>query len=167
MWKPVRTFIGVVAITLTSAACTGSPSVSSGSDPVASATAVSALPSNVGPSDCSPPSTTVRVGSNTQVNGQNAKDTAFWALFPARSPFPSGQDLRVRLAVDGAHNVRVIIAGPDGQEIKLDRVYPDFGASWGKPGDIWDAIVKFPAPGCWRVSVTRTYKHADFWVNVK
>jgi hypothetical protein len=167
MGKQARFSIGVVALAVALAGCGGGAAVSTGSDPLASASAISMLPANVGPSDCSPASATARVGSNTEVTGQNGKDSEFWALFPDHEPFPSGQDLRVRFAVNGEHGVRIILGGPSGQEIRLDHVYPDFGADWGRPGDIWAAIVNFPAPGCWRLSVDRIDKHADFWVLVK
>jgi hypothetical protein len=166
MRHPARHSIAFLAIVLACAACAGGASISSGSDPIASASRVSELPPNVGPSDCSPASDTTPVGSKTEVTGQDAKDTLFWALFPVRRPFPSGQVLRVRFAVNGEHGVRVMLGGPNGQEIRLDHVYPDFGHGWGRPGDIWEAIVNFPSPGCWRISVDRTDKHADFWVLV-
>ena len=165
----VRSSIGAALLVpaLVLAGCTGGPAVSSGSDPMASASTLSQLPPNLGPSDCSPASPTTTVGTNTEVTGQNGKDTAFWALFPGTPPFPSGTDLHVRLAVNGEHGMRIILGGPSGQEIRLDHVYPDFGADWGRPGDIWQAIVNFPAPGCWRISADRADKHADFWVLVK
>jgi hypothetical protein len=163
----VRSSIGVTALSLAMAACGGGPSVSTGTDPVASASTLSQLPPNVGPADCSPASATATIGTNTEVSGQSARATAFWALFPGHQPFPSGRDLRVRFAVNGEHGMRILLGGPDGQEIQLDHVYPDFGADWGRPGDIWAAIVNFPSPGCWRISADRTDKHADFWVLVK
>lgn len=148
-------------------ACTSGPAVSSGSDPMASASTLSQLPPNVGPSDCNPPSATTLVRANTQVAGQDGADSAFWALFPGHEPFPSATNLPVRLAVNGAHGMQIILGGPNGQEIRLDHVYPDFGATWGRPGDIWKAIVNFPTAGCWRISADRSDKHADFWVLVK
>lgn len=147
-------------------ACSGGTSVATGSDPIASSSRISQLPPNIGPADCSPASKTTPEGTNTEVSGQNGKDSLFWALFPGREPFPVGQDLRVRFAVNGEHGMRLTLGGPDGQEIRLDHVYPDFGADWGRPGDIWAAIVNFPAAGCWRISADRTEKHADFWVRV-
>lgn len=167
MGDNIRRSIGVVALALAMAGCGSAPSVSTGTDPGASASTLSQLPPNVGPADCTPPSTTTDIGTDTQVSGQNAKDTAFWALFPGHQPFPSGQDLRVRFAVNGEHALRILLRGPDGQEIRLDHVYPDFGAAWGRPGDIWAAIVNFPSPGCWRISTDRADKHADFWVLVR
>lgn len=167
MRKRDRTFIGVIALAVGMAACSAGASVSTGSDPMASSSTLSQLPPNIGPAECSPPSATANVGTNTEVSGQNGKDTRFWALFPGHEPFPSGQDLRVRFAVNGKHGMRILLGGPSGQEVRLDHVYPDFGADWGRPGGIWVAIVNFPAPGCWRISADRSDKHADFWVMVK
>ncbi|MEA2557881.1 MAG: hypothetical protein QOG88_1419 [Actinomycetota bacterium] len=166
MQNRVRVAIGMSALAVAMAGCGGGPSVATGSDPVASASTLSQLPPNIGASGCNPASKTTDVNGNTEVSGQNGKDTTFWALFPGGKPFPSGQDLRVRFAVNGEHAVRIILGGPDGQEIRLDQVYPDFGADWGRPGDIWAAIVNFPTSGCWRVSADRIDKHADFWVQV-
>lgn len=149
------------------AGCAGGSSVPTGTDPGASASTLSQLPPNVGPADCSPSSATANIGTDTEVSGQNGKDTSFWALFPGRRPFPSGRDLRVRFAVNGEHGLRILLGGPNGQEIRLDHVYPDYGADWGRPGDIWAAIVNFPSAGCWRISADRMDKHADFWVLVK
>lgn len=159
--------VALVVSALVLATCTTGPAVSSGTDPMASASTLSRLPPNVGPSDCSPASPTTPVRANTQVAGQDGAGSAFWALFPGHEPFSSATNLHVRLAVNGAHGMRIILGGPGGQEIRLDHVYPDFGAGWGAPGDIWAAKMTFPAPGCWRISADRADKHADFWVLVK
>ena len=166
MENRTRFLIAVVALAVAMASCSSGSSIPTGTDPGASASMLSLLPPNVGPTDCNPPSATATVGKATEVSGQNGRDTLFWALFPGRRPFPSGQDLQVRFAVNGEHGMRILLGGPGGQEIRLDHVYPDFGAGWGRPGDIWAAIVNFPTPGCWRISADRTDKHADFWVQV-
>ena len=167
MGNRVRFSTAVIVLAVAMAGCGGGSSLSIGTDPAASASMVSLLPPNVGSADCSPASATASVGTNTEVSGQNGKDASFWALFPGHGPFPPGQDLRVRFAVNGEHSLRLLLGGPDGQEIRLDHVYPDFGADWGRPGDIWAAIVNFPAAGCWRISADRSDAHADFWVLVK
>ena len=162
----IRFSAATIALAVAVTGCGGGSSIPAGTDPGAGASILSQLPPGVGPTECDPPSATADVGNRTEVSGQNGAGTAFWALFAGATPFPSGRDLRVRFAVNGEHGMRVLLGGPDGQEIQLDHVYPDFGAGWGRPGDIWAAIVNFPTSGCWRISADRADKHADFWVLV-
>ena len=147
------------------AACSGGSPIAKGSDPIGQVSTVSQLPPNVGPADCNPASPSRPVGAETEVSGQNGPGAHFWALFPGTQPFTVGADLNVVFAVNGAHNLSLIMGGPSGQEVRIDRVSPAFGSSWGRPGQTWLADVNFPVAGCWRISADHAGYHADFWVN--
>jgi hypothetical protein len=152
-----------VCASLAVPAC-GGPDLPEHQDPLARASSISTLPSNVGPADCRPPSPAVQIDLGLEIHGAGER-TDVWALFESAEPLRSGQAIRAWWRVAGSHALELVLVGADG-EIPVENARPDPTLPWKRPGDQWVSTVTFPQPGCWRISVTRGDAHGDVWVRV-
>ena len=160
--RRIRVAITVCACFVMSAC--GGPDLTEDQDPLARASSISTLPSNVGPSDCQPPSPAEQTDLGLEVRGAGDR-SGVWALFESADPLRSGQDIRTWWRVAGSHELELVLVGSD-REIPIENARPDPTLPWSRPGDQWLSTVNFPQPGCWRISVTRGGGHGDVWVQV-
>jgi hypothetical protein len=152
-----------VCASLAVSAC-GGPNLTEDQDPLARASSISTLPSNVGPADCRPPSPAEQIDLGLEVHGTGDRSDV-WVLFESAEPLRSGQSIRAWWHVAGSHELELVLVGSD-REIPVGDARPDPTLPWNRPGDQWLSTVNFPQPGCWRISVTRGDAHGDVWVQV-
>lgn len=145
------------------AAC-GGPNLTEDQDPLARASSISDLPSNVGPANCAPPSPIKQIDLGLEVEG-TGDGVEVWGLFEGPDGLRSGQDIRTWWRIDGSRELDLVLIGSD-REIEVEGERPDPTLAWSRPGDQWVSSITFPRPGCWRISVTRGESHGDVWVQV-
>ena len=154
----------LVAVFSLLSACAGSPPPP-GSDPLQGASTRSTLPSNVGPADCDPPSTTREVDLGLEAEAATLQGE-IWALFASRAPLRAGQELIVWWHIPGTSALQIVLVGAGDREVLIEDARPDPTLEWDRPGDQWVSTIAFPQPGCWRISATRGETHGDIWVRV-
>jgi hypothetical protein len=148
-------------------ACGGGPGLVEGPDPLANASSISRVPAPIGASDCDPVSNMRPLRSATEVRAAVAADTTIWARFPGAAPFPSGTPIQVAWRVNGEHGLSLVLVDDAGVESRVERVVPDPGIRWDRPGDAWSSTIEFAHPGCWRINVARgVSRRGDVWVEV-
>ena len=137
-------------------------------DPLAHApTGVASIPDSLGPSSCAPPSHVRSVGSDKiEIQGVASGGGTLWALVNHAEPVPSGTDLRIVWRMNGAARLTATAVGADGKQVPATGIVLASGVSWTRPGDPWNSALRFPTPGCWRVSVQRGAAHGDIWLRV-
>ena len=161
-----RAAIGAVCLA-TLVGCGGGPGLIEGPDPLANASSISRVPVTIGPADCEPASNMRTLRSATEVRAAVAEDTTIWARFPGVAPFPSGTPIEVAWRVNGEHALNLVLVDDAGVESRIERVVPDPGIRWDRPGDAWSSTIEFGHPGCWRINVARgVSRRGDIWVEV-
>ena len=109
----------LVAVFSLLSACAGSPPPS-GSDPLQGASTRSTLPSNVGPADCDPPSTTREVDLGLEAEAATLQGE-IWALFASRAPLRAGQELVVWWHIPGTTALQIVLVGAGDREVVIEK----------------------------------------------
>jgi hypothetical protein len=122
-------------------------------------------PSSAGPSSAGPATCTPSTVDNGEVEGTSTDGVSFFALLqgvpsdmtPDGSGIRARREIKIVVRVGGSGDLAVSAEGPAGQ-----RVEPAWGpeahggSNFDRPGDEWGVGLRFPSPGCWRVTVTRS-----------
>jgi hypothetical protein len=159
-----RAGVAVVACASLALTTCGGPNLTEDQDPLARASSISNLPSNVGPANCQPPSPADQIDLGLEIHGAGDR-VDVWALFETEAPLRSGQEIRTWWRVGGSRALELVLVGAN-REIPVEGARPDPTLPWNRPGDQWLSTIEFPQPGCWRISVARGEAHGDVWVDV-
>jgi hypothetical protein len=145
-------------------ACASTPPPPQEADPLDDASTRSTLPSNVGPTDCSPPSSAREIDLGLEVELASTGEP-IWALFEDPD-VRSGREVTVWWRIPGKTALSVVLVGGGGREVVVNGEHPDPTLRWPRTGDQWVSTFSFPEPGCWRISATRGTVHGDAWIRV-
>jgi hypothetical protein len=134
-----------------------------------SATEPSAAEPSAAEPSATEPSATEACGAQAleEVEGR-ATDATLWALPFAPQPFRAGQEVKIVWRMTGSGPPRFAVVGPSGEAPDALRWGPEPHAdsTWNRPGEEWGTGIRFPAPGCWRVTVRRDRGAGTVWFAV-
>ncbi|MFI9233193.1 hypothetical protein [Streptomyces rimosus] len=68
---------------------------------------------------------------------------------------------KIAWRVTGKGPLHFTLTGPDGRTRRPEWLEPHGASSYRRPGDEWGSGLRFPAPGCWHIHLTRTTGSAD------
>jgi hypothetical protein len=158
-----------LSIILLVACSTNSPtssSVTRGSSPVPSSTAVPGAP--LGAPGCRPPSPMRPASPQGLPETQGtATGAQLWALFFADMPIHPKQEIKIVWRMTGAGDLHLVAVGPRGLRIPPDWTQYHESSNWQRPGQEWGSGFTFPSPGCWDLHATRGTSSGDVWLVVQ
>ncbi|MFG1942255.1 hypothetical protein [Nonomuraea sp. NPDC048826] len=100
-----------------------------------------------------------------ELRGTSA-DAELWGLLFAEVPFKAGAEVKIVWRMTGDGPLKVSATGPGGKRAKLVWLEDHGGSNWQRPGYEWGTGWVFPAPGCWKVELSRTRGSGHAWVRV-
>ncbi|TXK43198.1 hypothetical protein [Nonomuraea sp. C10] len=95
-----------------------------------------------------------------------SEDAELWGLLFAEVPFEAGAEVKIVWRMTGDGPLKVSATGPGGKRAKLVWLEDHGGSNWRRPGYEWGTGWVFPAPGCWKVELSRTRGSGHAWLRV-
>lgn len=124
------------------------------------------------PTNASPPChpTAIRASAYgfPEVHGKSTHGQLWGLLFTKHHFVVAGRQLKVVWRMTGRGSLHLSTTGPHHRRIPLAwGPTAHLSSSYRRPGAEWGAGYSFPAPGCWRLHVTRNHNAADVWLLVR
>jgi hypothetical protein len=118
---------------------------------------------------CSTPSLFGTSARPNEVHGTSSRGQLWGlALGPGHIPPHSGDELKIVWRMTGTGPLHITVTSPNGKRQPLV-----FGpeahtvSNYHRPGDEWGTGIRFSAPGCWHIKLTRNATSGDVWLNVR
>jgi hypothetical protein len=158
---------GLILVSL-AMACSSTPPVQTGTDPLVNASPGQTVPPLVegSPGGCAPGSPILAHELGLEAEGTSSNGKPLWALFEVEDSIPPGQLVTVWWRVGGDHALRLTLVGDDDRMEQVSGARPGPLEGWERPGEPWVSEISFPQPGCWRIYIRRGGLAGDVFVQV-
>lgn len=162
----IRRAVMLVAAVVAFAACSGGPSLTTGTDPVpAASSVVSTPPAMASGHNCANPSPSVATNRGLEVRGTMRGGSEVWALFDGVDVLRTGAAITTYWRIAGNGALQITLVGSDDRIQRVPGVRPGVPPyEWSQPGEPWRSVISFPQPGCWRIYVQRGEADGEVWI---